>query len=100
MQWDVGCSSAVGCDGVSLAIIRQCFAVLAPHILHVVNMSIVTGVVPADWKRAIVVPLYKSGDATQPCNFRPISVLSVIGKLAEKVVSLQLLDFITVNRLM
>ena len=38
----------VGCDGVSLAIIRQCFAVLAPHILHVVNMSIVTGVVPAD----------------------------------------------------
>ena len=63
-------------------------------------MSIVTGVVPADWKRAIVVPLYKSGDATQPCNFRPISVLSVIGKLAEKVVSLQLLNFLTVNRLM
>ena len=31
----------------------------------------------------------------QPSNFRPISVLSVVGKLAEKVVSLQLLDYLS-----
>ena len=77
-------SAAVGCDGVSLKIVRRCFAVLAPHILFMINMSIVSGVVPPEWKQAIVVPIHKSGDKTLPCNFRPVSVLSVIGKLAEK----------------
>ena len=48
-------SAAVGCDGVSLKIVRRCFAVLAPHILFMINMSIVSGVVPPEWKQAIVV---------------------------------------------
>ena len=58
-------------------------------------MSFVTGQDPAIWRRAVVVPIHKSGDRSLPCNFRPISVLSVIGKLAEKVVSLQLADYMT-----
>ena len=93
-------SAAVGCDGVSLKIVRRCFAVLAPHILFLINMSIVSGVVPPEWKQAIVVPIHKSGDKTLPCNFRPVSVLSVIGKLAEKVVSLQLVDYLNANHVM
>ena len=35
----------------------------------------VTTVVPAGCKLAIVVQIYYFGDTTQPCNFRPVSVL-------------------------
>ena len=39
-------STAVGSDGVSLQLIRRCFPVVGPHILHVLNMSFVIGQVP------------------------------------------------------
>ena len=79
-------SKAVGPDGVCLSVLRECFAVIGPHLLHVINHSLASGCVPAVWKLATVVPLHKGGVLTEPSNFRPISVLSVVGKLAEKVV--------------
>ena len=45
---------------------------------------------PTAWKIARVTPLFKSGDRTDINNFRPISILSVLSKIAEKVVSIQL----------
>ena len=79
-------SKAVGPDGVCLSLLRECFAVVGPHLLHIVNHSLTSGQLPPLWKLATVVPLHKSGPAAEPANYRPISVLSVVGKLAEKVV--------------
>ena len=36
-------STAVGSDGVSLQLVRRCFPVVGPHILHVLNRSFVSG---------------------------------------------------------
>ena len=93
-------SRAVGSDGVSLQLIRRCLPVVGPHVLRVINSSIVTGKVPAMWKHAKVVPIYKAGDRQQPASFRPVSVLSVIAKIAEKIVSIQLNSYLTENDLM
>ena len=90
-------SRAAGSDGMTIELLRHCFEVVGPVILHIINKSLVTGIVPADWKHAIVVPLYKSGDETSPANYRPISVLNVLSKLAEKVVSQQLVEYLTRN---
>ena len=35
-------------------------------------------------KHAKVIPVYKTGDETDPCNYRPISLLSVFNRLFEK----------------
>ena len=93
-------SKAVGPDSVSLEIIRKCFPVLGPHLLHVINHSINTGTVPCLWKQATVVPIFKNGSTSEPSNYRPISILSAVGKLTEKVVSMQLLDYITSNHIL
>ena len=91
----LGASKASGVDGITVHLIRSTFPVVAPHLLHIVNDSLVSGVVPAAWKTAIVTPLFKGGDRCEPSNFRPISILSVIGKLCERVVGNQLMSYLT-----
>ena len=87
---ELSSSRAVGLDGVPLLALKKCFAVLGPHLLHLVNTSVVTCVFPSNWKIASVLPLHKAGARDVPGNFRPISILSVISKLCEKVVCKQL----------
>ena len=81
-------------DGVTIAMLRMTFSAIGPHLLHVINASIVSGVVPAAWKIATVVPFYKSGCKEDPSNYRPISILPTVAKLAEHVVCTQLLNYL------
>ena len=39
------------------------------------------GVVPEDWKKALIVPLFKKGDPTNSDNYRGMSLLSLPGKV-------------------
>ena len=46
------------------------------------NKVFLEGVVPKDWSRAVIVPLYKGkGDKGNCRNYRGISLLSVVGKV-------------------
>ena len=40
---------------------------------------------PTDWKLAHVIPLFKAGDKSFPSNNRPVSLLSCVSKLLEKI---------------
>ena len=70
--------------------LRQCFPVIGPHILHLVNSSVTPCVFPSSWKLATVIPIHKSGSRVHPNNFRPILILPVLSKICEKVVCNQL----------
>ena len=72
---DLSSSKAVAHDGIPLHVIRQCFAVIGPHILHLCNASILTCTFPSSWKLASVVPIHKAGKLDAAENFRPISIL-------------------------
>ena len=75
--------------------LRLTFPVIGPHLLKVVNSSLVTGRVPDTWKTAVVVPTLKTGDPSDPNNYRPLSILSVIGKLCERIVCSQLTAYLS-----
>ena len=64
------------------------------------NLSIVSGKFPDQWKKAIVVPIFKSGDRDQVSNYRPISILPVLSKVLEKVVTEQLVEHLEANQLL
>ena len=78
----------------------KCVDVPVCTITHIINLSITTGSIPDDLKMARIVPLYKKNSKTHVGNYRPISVLSVISKVFEKVVFMQLSDYLSENRLL
>ena len=48
------------------------------------NTSVQTGVDPSKLKHAKVISVYKTGDRTEPGNYRPISLLSVFNRLFKR----------------
>lgn len=58
------------------------------------------GTFPALLKKATIIPIYKSGDASLPSNYRPIALLSSISKIIEKVVSKRLIKYLESKKLL
>ncbi|PIK36511.1 putative RNA-directed DNA polymerase from mobile element jockey-like [Apostichopus japonicus] len=44
------------------------------------------GYVPRNWRCANITPIFKKGDKTKPCNYRPVSLTSVVCKVMESIV--------------
>ena len=62
-------------------------------------MSIRQNVFPNCWKEALVIPLYKKGDPSLPCNYRPISLLPILSKVFEKILAHQMRNYLENNEL-
>lgn len=85
---------AVGWDGISAVLIRAARHTLIPIISHIFNLALTSGVFPAVFKRALVHPIYKSGDRGSVNNYRPISVLTILSKILEKIINSRLLNYL------
>ena len=87
-------SKASRSDDISGLLLKRCAAVLAPSLTRILNTSIVTGTVPHLFKKATVTPIHKFGDKSQAGNYRPISLLPIVSKILEKVVSTQFKEYL------
>lgn len=63
------------------------------------NFSLETNIVPSDWKIAKVTPIFKVCDRCDRNNYRPISVISAVARIFEKLVYEQLENYVTSNNL-
>ena len=74
---------------------------ILPILLSIVNTSLITGVVPDNFKHALVTPLIKKNnlDPNSMNNYRPVSNLSFLSKILEKVVLKQLSFHLQSNNL-
>ena len=64
------------------------------------NRKISEGSIPAEWKHAIVTPVFKSSSKTDPSNYRPISVLPVFSKILERAVHQMVYDYLQKQKLL
>ena len=94
--------SSSGLDGLSNKMLKSVADVLARPLQKLINMSLRSGKVPSQLKVAKIIPLYKGVDAGSRhhfTNYRPISMLSTLSKVLEKVVEYQLRQHFSQNSL-
>lgn len=80
-------------DGFSAVLFKNCPGLVIP-LKIIYNMSLASGVFLDDWKITSINPLFKSGNKSDVCNYRPISKLSSVSKLFETIV-VEKLNFVT-----
>lgn len=85
---------------MSTSIIKSIIDILAPYLAFIFNKCIDEGVFPDLMKNSKLIPLFKSGDKSDPANFRPISILPALSKIFEKIIYSQLLDYFTYNNIL
>ena len=75
---------------------------IIPVITHIVNTSITTNQFPTEYKIAKVIPLHKGKEApaTLAKSYRPVSILPVLSKILERVVQIQITDFMNKEKLL
>jgi len=62
--------------------------------------SIQQGAVPDYWKKALVTPVYKKGDRSNPANYRPISLTCVVCKVLEHIISSSIYTHLSNNTIL
>ena len=92
--------SSAGHDNISSKLLRQIGDIVAYPLSIIVKQSLCTGIFPHRIKLAKVMPLYKKYDNKLSGNYRPISLLSSISKVFEKIVFDQLYDYLITNGLL
>lgn len=86
-------SNSLTCDIVSNVTLKMIKEWVSSPLQHIFNLSLSTGTFPDILKKAVVIPLFKSGQLNNKSNYRPISLLSVFSKLLEKVVKKRIINF-------
>ena len=80
----IATSKSLGHDNISGRMLKETALSITPVITELFNQSIILGKLPNEWKVARVCPVPKSGKSSDPNNYRPISLLSILSKLLEK----------------
>ena len=90
-------NKSAGPDNISPRLLKKCCKSLVRPLTIIFNKSLQTGDVPTAWKEANVTPLFKKGDKTNPLNYRPVSLTSVVGKVFETIIRDALVKHATEN---
>jgi hypothetical protein len=83
-------------DPIPTSLFLDCLDILLPTVTHIVNQSLLSATFPTLCKTAIIKPLLKKANLDQNIlkNYRPVSNLSFISKLIEKIVLKQLFEYL------
>ena len=75
---------ARGPDEVSPWVLKECAEELCLPIFMIFTNSLEQGKLPDIWKSANITPIYKKGNKSNPLNYRPVSLTSILCKMLER----------------
>ena len=76
---------APGICGISAEMLKAGGSAVAEWLHTIINLMWTTGEVPADWKKAVIVPIHKKGNKMICSNYRGISLLSIPSKVYTRI---------------
>ena len=88
-----------GMDKLSPKYIKELSSSLLTPLQHIFALSLLTGKVPTDWKKAQISAIYKKGGTTLAGNYRPVSLTSIISKVMETLVRNHIMNYMFDNSL-
>ena len=97
---NLDCGKAVGPDLVHNKLLIAAAGLISEPLTFLFNRSLTEGKFPALWKLAHVTPIFKKGERQKCSNYRPISLLSCIGKVLEKCVQKHVFNYLVENNLL
>ena len=93
-------NKATGPDDISNRMLKLVSKEVSTPLSILFNKSFNEGNFAMKWKESNVLPLHKKGDKSQPSNYRPISLLSNIAKLQERIVFKNIYNHLQDNNLL
>ena len=73
---------------------KECRDIMAPKLTSVFRKLIRKGSFPFEWRSANITPISKGTGSSNPSDFRPISITSVVSKVFEKLIAVRLSKYL------
>jgi hypothetical protein len=86
-------TKAYGPDNISPKLIKEARPAIVGILTKIFNKSLSLAKFPSAWKRANVLPIFKKAETFITTNYRPVSLLSILAKVFEKVVFKYLFNY-------
>ena len=86
-------------DGIPSCILHDLSAEISDTLCFLFQQSYDTGQLPDDWLVAMLVPVYKKDQRSNPANYRPISLTSLVSKVMEHCVLSQIHKHLNANNI-
>ena len=83
-------NKAISFDRVSNEMIKSSKLIISNQLLYLFNGILSSSIYPSAWSNSILTPLHKSGELSDPNNFRGVAVSSCLGKLFNKILNTRL----------
>ncbi|KAL7634036.1 UNVERIFIED_CONTAM: hypothetical protein RMT77_015361 [Armadillidium vulgare] len=96
---ELNTKKAYGPDGIPPAVLKTCASELAPCLGKLFRLCRSTSTFPSCWKRSLIQPVPKKGDLSQPSNYSPISLTSVLSKVFESILKRKILKHLNSSNL-
>lgn len=87
-------NKAMGHDEISVNLLKDNIDILCYPLQKLFNQAFLSGIYPEKLKIGRVVPIYKNGDPNDLANYRPITILSCINTLFEKLIAARIMNFV------
>jgi hypothetical protein len=97
---DLNTTTSMGSDNISNKILKECANSLCYPLSILFKKSLLLGVFPTSWKEALVTSIFKKDNRQLKSNYRPISLLSCIFKVFERIIHTQLYSYCNTNNLL